>query len=154
MGDRAFGRRRFVGPPHGLAPSAAERLRAKMEHLVVKMLFPRRSHDLYGGFAETASLHPAEPHWYLAFIGIEPDRQGQGLGEKLLAPVLKTADHRILCITWRLLSLRRINSTSVSALRLRLKRGRFGAPRRFGQWCAALKLSPRPGFKNERGSNH
>jgi len=79
-------------PPHDLAPSAAERLRAKVEHLVVKMLFPRRSHDLYGGFAETASLHPAEQHWYLAFVGIEPDRQGQGLGEKLLAPVLKTAD--------------------------------------------------------------
>ncbi len=79
-------------PPDGLAPSAAERLRTKVEHLVVKTLFPRRSHDLYGGFAETASLHPAEPHWYLAFVGIEPDRQGIGLGEKLLAPVLKTAD--------------------------------------------------------------
>ncbi len=59
---------------------------------MVRMLFPRRVRGLYHGFAETASLHPMEPHWYLGFVGIEPHYQGHGLGEKLLAPVLKTAD--------------------------------------------------------------
>jgi GNAT superfamily N-acetyltransferase len=31
-------------------------------------------------------------HWYLLYIGIEPGRQGQGLGSALLRPVLKECD--------------------------------------------------------------
>lgn len=31
-------------------------------------------------------------HWYLLYIGIEPDRQGQGLGGALLRPVLEECD--------------------------------------------------------------
>ena len=38
-------------------------------------------------------LHPTEPHWYLATLGTEPDRQGQGLGSALLRSVLGQADH-------------------------------------------------------------
>jgi ribosomal protein S18 acetylase RimI-like enzyme len=38
-------------------------------------------------------LHPTGPHWYLATLGTEPDRQGQGLGSALLTPVLSRADH-------------------------------------------------------------
>jgi ribosomal protein S18 acetylase RimI-like enzyme len=40
----------------------------------------------------TAKLHPKEPHWYLAVIGVEPERQGQGLGGQLLAEVLDRLD--------------------------------------------------------------
>jgi ribosomal protein S18 acetylase RimI-like enzyme len=29
--------------------------------------------------------HPSEPHWYLPFIGVRPDRQGRGIGSTLLA---------------------------------------------------------------------
>lgn len=79
-------------PPDGVAPTAVGRVHAAADHLTVRMLFPRRARGLYGGFAETASLHPMEPHWYLGFVGIEPHYQGHGVGEKLLAPVLKTAD--------------------------------------------------------------
>lgn len=32
--------------------------------------------------------HPKTPHHYLAFLGVDPDAQGQGLGSKVLAPVL------------------------------------------------------------------
>ena len=32
------------------------------------------------------------PHWYLAIVGVDPDRQGQGLGTKILRPVLEQAD--------------------------------------------------------------
>lgn len=31
-------------------------------------------------------------HWYLTLIGVEPDRQSQGLGAAVLAPVLARAD--------------------------------------------------------------
>lgn len=37
--------------------------------------------------------HPARPdHWYLHYIGVEPRRQGRGLGAALLAPVLQQCD--------------------------------------------------------------
>ncbi|HEV2924279.1 MAG TPA: GNAT family N-acetyltransferase [Solirubrobacteraceae bacterium] len=36
--------------------------------------------------------HPREPHYYLAFIGVEPEWQGRGLGAAVLAPVLKRCD--------------------------------------------------------------
>jgi ribosomal protein S18 acetylase RimI-like enzyme len=34
--------------------------------------------------------HPAEPHWYLSMIGVDPARQGRGLGSALLAHCLAT----------------------------------------------------------------
>jgi GNAT superfamily N-acetyltransferase len=36
----------------------------------------------------------AGDHWYLAFIGMEPSRQGRGLGGALLGPVLARAHHK------------------------------------------------------------
>lgn len=33
-----------------------------------------------------------KPHWYLAALGVEPDRQRQGLGSRLLEPQLARAD--------------------------------------------------------------
>jgi ribosomal protein S18 acetylase RimI-like enzyme len=32
------------------------------------------------------------PHWYLWALGVEPARQGQGIGSRLIAPVLAQAD--------------------------------------------------------------
>lgn len=37
--------------------------------------------------------HPARPdHWYLQYVGVEPRRQGRGLGAALLSPVLRLCD--------------------------------------------------------------
>ncbi len=38
------------------------------------------------------SIHPKEPHWYLATLGTDPPRQGEGVGSALLAPVLARCD--------------------------------------------------------------
>jgi GNAT superfamily N-acetyltransferase len=38
------------------------------------------------------SLHPKEPHWYLAILGTAPEAQARGLASSLLAPVLKRCD--------------------------------------------------------------
>lgn len=41
---------------------------------------------------EIDELHPKEPHWYLATLGTEPDRQGTGIGSALLATGLLQVD--------------------------------------------------------------
>ena len=38
------------------------------------------------------SLHPHEPHWYLATLGTDPDFQGKGIGSALMRPVLDQCD--------------------------------------------------------------
>jgi ribosomal protein S18 acetylase RimI-like enzyme len=38
------------------------------------------------------AVHPHEPHWYLWMLGVDPDRQGEGLGSRLLAEVLERCD--------------------------------------------------------------
>ena len=35
---------------------------------------------------------PAPPHWYLAFVGVDPEWQGRGIGTALLRPVLERCD--------------------------------------------------------------
>jgi len=41
---------------------------------------------------EIDALHPKEPHWYLATLGADPDRQGTGIGTALLAATLAQVD--------------------------------------------------------------
>jgi ribosomal protein S18 acetylase RimI-like enzyme len=38
------------------------------------------------------SMHPHEPHWYLATLGTDPEAQGQGIGSALMRPVLEHCD--------------------------------------------------------------
>lgn len=38
--------------------------------------------------------HPEEPHWYLAMIGVDPHRQGQGLGASLIKEGLRRCDEQ------------------------------------------------------------
>ena len=36
--------------------------------------------------------HAPAPHWYLSALGVEPERQGEGIGSALLVPALAQAD--------------------------------------------------------------
>jgi len=42
--------------------------------------------------AAMSGYHPHEPHWYLAFVGVDPVRQGLGLGSAILKAGLKRCD--------------------------------------------------------------
>jgi ribosomal protein S18 acetylase RimI-like enzyme len=37
-------------------------------------------------------LHPAEPHYYLEFVGCDPAHQGKGFGNALMEPMMERAD--------------------------------------------------------------
>jgi ribosomal protein S18 acetylase RimI-like enzyme len=52
-----------------------------------------RRFDIYMGYAEQLHARYAPPsHWYLWAIGVAPERQGQGVGSRLLQSGLARAD--------------------------------------------------------------
>jgi GNAT superfamily N-acetyltransferase len=46
--------------------------------------------------ATIESNHPKEPHWYLPFVGVEPERQGRGIGTALMRPIVERCDDQRL----------------------------------------------------------
>lgn len=44
------------------------------------------------GVVKAEQSHPRTEHFYLATLGVAPDRQGEGIGSRLLAPVLEICD--------------------------------------------------------------
>lgn len=43
-------------------------------------------------YAALEGLHPPEPHWYLSLLGVDPPRQGLGVGGSLLDHWLESVD--------------------------------------------------------------
>ena len=43
---------------------------------------------------QMGAAHPHEPHWHLAFIGVDPVCHGQGIGAALLRHALETIDQK------------------------------------------------------------
>lgn len=52
---------------------------------------PARS-EAFGILELLGAMHPAEPHWHLAFAGVDPTRQGRGIGAALLQYTLARID--------------------------------------------------------------
>jgi ribosomal protein S18 acetylase RimI-like enzyme len=48
--------------------------------------------DIFSAFEQMDTYHPEEPHWYLAVIGVDPSRQGHGVGSTLLNATLTRVD--------------------------------------------------------------
>lgn len=55
-------------------------------------IYGRMLPRVLGTLNAVESGHPAEPHYYLAFVGVEPDSQGQGMGSILMHPILQRCD--------------------------------------------------------------
>lgn len=45
-----------------------------------------------GALSLMEKKHPKEPHYYLLAIGVDPSKQGQGIGSQLMAPMLERCD--------------------------------------------------------------
>jgi GNAT superfamily N-acetyltransferase len=78
--------------PEGTYPPTRWRAARLLLSAWDSLLTPHTFRDGLRYLSETEKLHPKEPHWYLAVIGVEPTRQGEGLGGELLAAVLERLD--------------------------------------------------------------
>jgi ribosomal protein S18 acetylase RimI-like enzyme len=87
----AFGIDHFAGVALWLPPGTSadeEALGTLIEHTTP----PSVQQDAAGVFEQMASFHPQVPHWYLPLIGVDPARQGQHLGDKLMTHALDRCD--------------------------------------------------------------
>lgn len=79
-------------PPGAFPWSARRKARATPDFMRVLAADPRafRRFTRYGANAERA--HPGVPHWYLEVLGVRPEFQRQGIGRRLIEPILDRAD--------------------------------------------------------------
>jgi ribosomal protein S18 acetylase RimI-like enzyme len=60
--------------------------------LFTRYVDPTRQADVFAWGAQVGAHHPAEAHWYLVALGVDPHLQGQGLGSALLRRGLERCD--------------------------------------------------------------
>ncbi len=65
---------------------------AEVESVLRNTIHPALRDDLYSMLEQMGTFHPAEPHWYLPLIGVEPAYQCRGFGSLLLQHVLERCD--------------------------------------------------------------
>lgn len=55
--------------------------------------FPDEDADRLATFLDTmGEHHPATEHWYLGILGVDPARQGRGIGSACMRPILERCD--------------------------------------------------------------
>jgi ribosomal protein S18 acetylase RimI-like enzyme len=79
-------------PPGEQPATLADKLRWRVSRWRIRAISPSAERGLWEGFAATGALHPATPHWYLQFVGVDVRSRGRDLGERLLRPVHDIAD--------------------------------------------------------------
>jgi GNAT superfamily N-acetyltransferase len=67
----------------------------KLLALTLPAVLPRLGRILRG-LGQVEVRHPDEPHLYLAVLGVDPSRQGQGIGSALIRPGLELCDRERL----------------------------------------------------------
>lgn len=63
-----------------------------MGQIIEKAMPAARQKEAESIFEQMAQFHPAEPHWFLPLIGVDPAHQGNGYGSALLQHVLDRSD--------------------------------------------------------------
>ncbi|MEP6966557.1 MAG: GNAT family N-acetyltransferase [Pseudomonadota bacterium] len=73
-------------------PPGAEPDQEALATLVESTVAPGARDGVYGTLEQMAVYHPTLTHWYLPMIGVDPARQGHGVGSALLKEALKGVD--------------------------------------------------------------
>jgi ribosomal protein S18 acetylase RimI-like enzyme len=89
-GSRVIGAAAWLG--EGSYPLSSGRVARQAFAALVAMLSPGTLSLGARLITETQAVHPKDPHWYLAVLGVEPSEQGRGVGARLLQPVLVRLD--------------------------------------------------------------
>jgi ribosomal protein S18 acetylase RimI-like enzyme len=63
-----------------------------MVGMIESTVDPARVPTVFRIFEQMGRYHPAEPHWYLPLIGVDPLMQGRGYGSALLRHALEQID--------------------------------------------------------------
>jgi GNAT superfamily N-acetyltransferase len=79
-------------PPEGypVTPRRQAWILARLARLVPRA--PSRVPDSVRYLSATDRVHPKDLHWYLAILGVDPRRQGEGLGGRLIDHTLDALD--------------------------------------------------------------
>ena len=73
-------------------PPGAEPDQQALADLIESTVAPAARDGVYGTLEQMAVYHPTVTHWYLPMIGVDPARQGRGVGSALLKHALKIVD--------------------------------------------------------------
>lgn len=97
LGGRAFetGNAFEIAEDAGVAlwlPPGTEPDEAELIDIIQRTVHASRRNDLFEIIRQMGEYHPREPHWYLPFVGVEPQHQCRGLGASLLRPMLQVCD--------------------------------------------------------------
>jgi GNAT superfamily N-acetyltransferase len=101
-GVRAFGGRafahgtghhlnEFTGAALWLPPGVLPDEEALAAAITANVAEPRQA-EVFEVFEQMGSYHPAEPHWYLPLMGVDPAHQRKGYGSVLLRYALSQCD--------------------------------------------------------------
>lgn len=80
----------WLSPGH-FPPTARRILAGLPAYLAVATLFLDRLPDLWR-LTEGTAIVADEPHWHLEYLAVDPNRQGQGVGSRVLNAGLRRAD--------------------------------------------------------------
>jgi GNAT superfamily N-acetyltransferase len=84
----------FVGAALWVPPNARHMTPLEQIRLLPRatLLFGRDLPRVLRVVAGGASKRPADPHYYLPFMGVAPQLQGRGIGSALIRPVIERCD--------------------------------------------------------------
>jgi GNAT superfamily N-acetyltransferase len=60
--------------------------------VVSETVAPDKHEELFSVIEQMDEAHPSFPHWYLPWFGVDPAKQGRGLGGELMTHCLRIAD--------------------------------------------------------------
>ncbi|WP_205513546.1 GNAT family N-acetyltransferase [Longitalea arenae] len=81
----------FSGVALWLPPNVHPR-EEEMEALLKQTVPEQIQENVFAVLKQMGDYHPAEPHWYLPMIGVDPSHQGKGHGSALMQHALTRCD--------------------------------------------------------------